>query len=163
MNPVLPIEDLDKFIENLVTRIKRGVYEAGRTNGVMIDLPEEITVNATLVSKVQHLPVVKKTQRTETGEQGGETHESSRTDETSRTAGESRQQTTGETKETGKTDGHSEGTVKSASNQTQNSNESGTQNQSSSGTGSEQGTQDSDQISVEGSESESSYDYKRME
>jgi hypothetical protein len=76
MENVVPIEQLDAFISEIISKVNAGAWEA-RQKGIAANLPEAIQISAIVVRQWQPESLAATTERagTETGKQGGKTQE----------------------------------------------------------------------------------------
>jgi hypothetical protein len=115
MPQILTMDEVAPFITGLAEQIKKGVYEARTKKGVILELPEEITIQAVIVTKVQHVPISRTSTRNGNETQGGGNSEQSVLQESSQTDGQAAEQSTSQAvqqstvKETTESDGETTG------------------------------------------------------
>jgi hypothetical protein len=160
MAQVLPIEDVATFIESLAREVKLGIYNARTVQGVIMELPEEITVEAVIVTRAQAFPVTRTTTRANREAQGGGTSEQSETRETTQTEGTSTERGTTNAEQTTAGEESTQNSTHGTSITVQASNGAKTQTQTASGSSSESSTQSTAQSGSEQSSSEVNYEYE---
>lgn len=86
MQNIVPIEELDSFISEVIAKVNAGLSVA-REAGVTVKMPREIQVSAFVVKKwqVEELEFTTRRETSENGTQGGKTTESQNTGGTEKT------------------------------------------------------------------------------
>jgi hypothetical protein len=157
---ILTMDEVAPFITGLAEQIKKGVYESRTKKGVIMELPEEITIQAVIVTKVQHVPISKTSTRNGNETQGGGSSEESVVQESSQTDGQAVEQSTSQSvqKSTVKETNKSEG--KSTGQNTQSTLGSTVQDQTSRSQSEETASQSTNQSGRENSSATTDYDYE---
>ncbi len=159
MAQILTMEDVAPFITSLAEQIKKGVYEARTKKGVIMELPEEITIQAMIVTKVQHVAISRTSTRSGSEELGGGNIEQSVLQESVKTDGHGAEQSVSQSAQKSNITENSKSDGITAGKNTQNASGSTIQNQTSNSVGSESTNQTTSQSGAESSSANTNYQY----
>lgn len=159
MPQILTMDEVAPFITGLAEQIKKGVYDARTKKGVVMELPEEIMIQAVIVSKVQHIPIPRTSTRNGSETQGGGSSEQSVLQESVQTDGQGTELSTSQAIQKSTTNETIESDGKTTGKNTQGASGLTVQEQTSNSQSQETANQNTSQRGTESSKSTTAYTY----